>query len=179
MVFDRDGNLYLATGDNTNPFDSDGYAPIDERAGRSAWDAQRTSANTNDLRGKVLRIKPAGRRRLHDPGRQPVRRGGRRRHKTRPEIYAMGFRNPFRIGIDEQTNKLLVADYGPDAERHSADPRPQRPGRVEHPRPAGQLRLALLRRRQHAYNDYDFATAPPARRSTVRRRSTTRPTTPA
>ena len=37
-----DGNLYLATGDNTNPFDSDGYAPIDERAGRSAWDAQRT-----------------------------------------------------------------------------------------------------------------------------------------
>ena len=53
-----DGSLFIATGDNTNPFDSGGYNPIDERAGRSAWDAQRTSANTNDLNGKILRIKP-------------------------------------------------------------------------------------------------------------------------
>ena len=58
LEFDNDGNLYLATGDNTNPFDSDGYTPIDERPGRSAWDAQRTSGNTNDLSGKVLRITP-------------------------------------------------------------------------------------------------------------------------
>ncbi|HEV2779445.1 MAG TPA: PQQ-dependent sugar dehydrogenase [Actinophytocola sp.] len=56
--FDAAGNLYLSTGDDTNPFASDGYAPIDERADRNpAFDAQRTSANTNDLRGKVLRIK--------------------------------------------------------------------------------------------------------------------------
>ena len=32
-MFDEDGNLLLATGDDTNPFQSDGYAPIDERAG--------------------------------------------------------------------------------------------------------------------------------------------------
>ena len=51
------GNLLLSTGDDTNPFQSDGYAPIDERANRNpAFDAQRTAANTNDLRGKVLRI---------------------------------------------------------------------------------------------------------------------------
>ena len=51
------GNLILATGDDTNPFESDGYAPIDEREGRNpAFDAQRSAANTNDLRGKVLRI---------------------------------------------------------------------------------------------------------------------------
>ena len=58
MYFGPDGSLFIATGDNTNPFDSGGYNPIDERAGRSAWDAQRTSANTNDLNGKILRIKP-------------------------------------------------------------------------------------------------------------------------
>ena len=57
--FDADGNLYLSTGDDSNPFASDGYAPLDERTTRNpAYDAQRSSANTNDLRGKVLRITP-------------------------------------------------------------------------------------------------------------------------
>jgi hypothetical protein len=53
----RERQSAASTGDDTNPFQSDGYAPIDERPGRNpAFDAQRTSANTNDLRGKVLRI---------------------------------------------------------------------------------------------------------------------------
>ena len=57
IVFDGNGNLLLSTGDDTNPFESEGFTPIDERADRNpAFDAQRTSANTNDLRGKVLRI---------------------------------------------------------------------------------------------------------------------------
>ncbi|MDX3070363.1 PQQ-dependent sugar dehydrogenase, partial [Streptomyces sp. ND04-05B] len=56
--FDAAGNLYLSTGDDSNPFQSDGFTPIDERANRNpAFDAQRTSGNTNDLRGKILRIK--------------------------------------------------------------------------------------------------------------------------
>ena len=50
--------LYLTTGDDTNPFESSGYAPIDERDGRKNYDSQRTAANTNDLRGKILRIIP-------------------------------------------------------------------------------------------------------------------------
>ena len=58
LYFDADGNLYISAGDNTNPFASDGFAPIDERPGRAFWDAQRTSANTNDLNGKIMRIKP-------------------------------------------------------------------------------------------------------------------------
>ncbi len=58
--FDAEGNLYLSTGDDTNPFASDGYTPIDDREGRNpAFDARRSSANTNDLRGKILRIKVA------------------------------------------------------------------------------------------------------------------------
>ena len=68
------GNLYLSTGDDTNPFESDGYTPIDERATRNpAFDAQRSSANTNDLRGKLLRITVNADGTLHGPGRQPVR----------------------------------------------------------------------------------------------------------
>lgn len=58
LAFGPDGNLYASAGDDTNPFASDGYAPIDERPGRSAWDAQKSSANANDLRGKILRIRP-------------------------------------------------------------------------------------------------------------------------
>src|SRR6185436_18479916 len=57
IAFDRAGNLFLSTGDNSNPFAS-GYAPIDERLGREPWDAQKSSGNTNDLRGKILRIHP-------------------------------------------------------------------------------------------------------------------------
>ena len=58
IAFDKNGNLYLSTGDNTNPHGSNGYSPSDEREGRAPWDAQKSSANTNDLRGKIIRIKP-------------------------------------------------------------------------------------------------------------------------
>ena len=57
LAFDAEGNLYVSTGDNTNPH-ATGYAPIDERPGRGPWDAQKSSSNTNDLRGKILRITP-------------------------------------------------------------------------------------------------------------------------
>lgn len=51
--FDAAGNLYLSTGDDTNPFDSAGYAPIDERTNRNpGYDAQRSAGNTNDLRAR-------------------------------------------------------------------------------------------------------------------------------
>ena len=74
------------------------------------WDARKTSANTADLRGKVLRIKPdAGRHRLGHarPGVGIDVRRSRRATcsrsalaKTRPEIYAMGFRQPFTLHTD-------------------------------------------------------------------------------
>ena len=126
LEFDGNSDLYITTGDNTNPFASSGYTPIDERDGRELWDAQRTAANSDSLRGKVLRITP------QDGGGYAVPDGNMfapGTPDTRPEIYAMGFRNPFRIGVDPATNKLLVADYGPDA--GSADPNRGPDGRVE------------------------------------------------
>jgi cytochrome c len=52
LAWDKHNNLYISTGDNTVPFESDGYAPIDEREGRLVYDAQRSAANPADLRGK-------------------------------------------------------------------------------------------------------------------------------
>ncbi len=111
VEFGPDGLLYLSTGDNTNPFRSDGYSPLDNREGRGWADAQRTAGNTNDLRGKILRIKltedgyeiPEGN--LFAPGTE----------KTRPEIYVMGCRNPFRISLDPKTKTLYWGEVGPDA----------------------------------------------------------------
>ncbi|MGW4945036.1 PQQ-dependent sugar dehydrogenase [Actinoplanes sp. NPDC004185] len=111
--FDAAGNLYLSTGDDSNPFDSGGYTPIDERSNRNpVYDAQRTAGNTNDLRGKVLRIKvnPNGTYAIPSGNLFPPGTAG-----TRPEIYAMGLRNPFRLSVDKPTGVLYVADYGPDA----------------------------------------------------------------
>ena len=59
LDFDAQGNLYLGVGDDVNPHSepSGGYAPLSTRPG-TFHDARETSANTNDLRGKLLRITP-------------------------------------------------------------------------------------------------------------------------
>src|SRR5690606_2837391 len=84
-------------------------------------DARATSANTNDLRGKILKITPVEdiaadaepgvgstytipEGNLFAPGQE----------LTRPEIYAMGFRNPFQFAIDPVTGNISLADYSPD-----------------------------------------------------------------
>ncbi len=116
--FDGEGNLYLSTGDDTNPFQSAGYAPLDDRANRNpAFDARRTSGNTNDLRGKLLRIKVSEDGSYITPQGNLFRRG---QAQTRPEIYAMGFRNPFRFAVNRVTGHVYVGDYSPDAQ--AADP---------------------------------------------------------
>ncbi|GFN08710.1 transcriptional regulator [Streptomyces microflavus] len=154
LAFDNDGNLYAATGDNTDPFASDGFTPIDEGEGRRAWDAQMTAGNTNDLRGKVLRITP------QDDGTYTVPDGNLfapGTAKTRAEIYAMGMRNPFRITTDPRSGALMVADYGPDARAAVADRGPE--GTVEYTRitEAGNFGWPYCIGNNTPFNDYDFA----------------------
>jgi glucose/arabinose dehydrogenase len=154
--FDNQGNLYLSTGDDTNPFFSDGYTPIDERPDRNpAFDAQRTAGNTNDLRGKLLRI------RVKTGGGYTVPAGNlfpAGTPQTRPEVYAMGLRNPFRFSVNRETGEIYLADYSPDAQQ----PNPLRG-------PAGQGKWAVIRSpgnygwpycatAELPYVDYDFAT---------------------
>ncbi|MFL5610378.1 MAG: ThuA domain-containing protein [Gemmatimonadaceae bacterium] len=133
IAFDSKGNLYLSTGDNSNPF-AIGYAPIDERPGRMPWDAQKGSANTNDLRGKIIRVHPepdgtytipAGN--LFPPGTP----------KTRPEIYTMGHRNPYRISVDSHTGFLYWGEVGPDANVDSVGRGPRGYDEVNQARSAG------------------------------------------
>ncbi|MFD3520045.1 carbohydrate-binding protein [Streptomyces sp. NPDC058653] len=131
--FDAQGNLYLTTGDDTNPFESSGYSPIDERTDRNPqFDAQRSSGNTNDLRGKVLRIKPTAAGGYTVPSGNLFAPGTAR---TRPEIYAMGFRNPFRMSVDKATGIVYLGDYGPDAGVTNASRGPS--GQVEFNRITG------------------------------------------
>ncbi|MVO87195.1 carbohydrate-binding protein [Streptomyces sp. p1417] len=154
--FDKAGNLYLSTGDDSNPFASDGFTPIDERANRNpAYDAQRSSANTNDLRGKILRIK------VRQDGSYSVPQGNlfaKGTARTRPEIYAMGFRNPFRMSVDKPTGIVYVGDYGPDA--GAADPKRGPAGQVEFARVTkpGNYGWPYCTGKNDAYVDYDFAT---------------------
>ncbi|RMG24264.1 MAG: carbohydrate-binding protein, partial [Bacteroidetes bacterium] len=155
LEFGPDGLLYISTGDDTNPFASNGFAPIDERPGRKPWDAQRSSANTNDLRGKILRIKPEAdgtysipEGNLFPPGTP----------NTRPEIYVMGCRNPFRISIDQKTNFLYWGDVGPDAGKDGENRGPKGYDELNQARHAGFWGWPYTRGDNKAYFDYDFAT---------------------
>ena len=176
IVFDSDGNLLLSTGDDTNPFFSDGYTPIDERPTQNpAFDAQRSAGNTNDLRGKVLRIRPKAGGGYRIPAGNLFRRNAA---DARPEIYAMGLRNPFRIEVDPTTDALYVADYSPDANEPDPARGPAGHGKWTAITEPGNYGWPYCATAELPYVDYDFATASPATSSTVRVRSTARRTTP-
>ncbi|HMH34388.1 MAG TPA: PQQ-dependent sugar dehydrogenase [Puia sp.] len=115
MVFDNQANLYLTVGNNTwNP--PDGTTSMDERPGRESFDDQRGSGNTNNLHGKILRIHP------ENDGSYTIPEGNlfpKGTPKTRPEIYVMGDRNPWRVSVDSKTGFLYWGEVGPDASQDS------------------------------------------------------------
>ncbi|MBA4851751.1 PQQ-dependent sugar dehydrogenase [Emticicia sp. BO119] len=153
--WDSAGNLYLSTGDNTSPRASDGYAPIDERPGRSPYDAQKSSSNTNDLRGKIIRIHP------EVDGTYTIPEGNlfpKGTPKTRPEIYTMGHRNPYRIAVDKKNGFLYWGDVGPDAGKDSTGLGPAAEDEFGQARKAGNFGWPYFVGDNKAYWDFDFAT---------------------
>ncbi|MBM3847284.1 MAG: PKD domain-containing protein, partial [Verrucomicrobia bacterium] len=155
LAFGPDGLLFLSTGDNTNPFESNGYAPNDERPGRSAWDAQKSSGNANDLRGKILRIRPSA------DGGYTIPEGNLFAPDTagtRPEVYVMGARNPFRISVDPVRGWLYWGEVGPDS--GVDDPRRGPAGADEwnQARSAGNYGWPYILGNNVPYWRYDFAT---------------------
>ncbi len=154
IAWDKTGNLYLSTGDDVNPFNSNGYGPMDERAGRKGWDGQASSANTNDLRGKILRIKPRADKGYDIPENNLFKTGNA---KTRPEIYVMGNRNPYRIAVDQRTGFLYWGEVGPDAGENNEKYGPRGHDEVNQARQAGFFGWPLFVADNRAYRDFNFA----------------------
>src|SRR4051812_39305695 len=96
LEFGTDGYLYIATGDGSGPNPPDGRT---------------TGQDISDLLGAILRIDvdhrsdglaymvPADNPFVAMPG-------------ARPEVWAYGLRNPWKFGIDRQTNEIFAADNG-------------------------------------------------------------------
>jgi glucose/arabinose dehydrogenase len=163
IAFGGDGLLYLSTGDNATPFDvpknpiaNHGFAPLDNRKGLEQYDARRTSSNPNDLRGKVIRIK------INEDGSYSIPDGNlfaKDQDGTRPEIYAMGTRNAYRLSVDQKNNFVYWGDVGPDSDKDSLDTRgPRGYDEINQARQAGYFGWPLFIGNNYAYYDYDYYT---------------------
>ncbi|HRE51471.1 MAG TPA: ThuA domain-containing protein [Flavitalea sp.] len=163
IAFAKDRIMYLSTGDNSTPFDepgekfvSSGFGPMDDRPGHEQYDARRTSANTNDLRGKILRI------RVKEDGSYEIPEGNLFKpgqEKTRPEIYVMGNRNPYRISTDQQTGFLYWGEVGPDATEDSLDTRgPRGYDELNQARKPGFFGWPLFVGNNYPYKQFNYAT---------------------
>ncbi|MES2458543.1 MAG: PQQ-dependent sugar dehydrogenase [Bacteroidota bacterium] len=156
MVFDKNKNLYLSTGDNTFSRASSGFSPLDERPGKSPQDSQKGSSNTNDLRGKILRIHPEPNGTYTIPQGNLFPKGT---PKTRPEVYTMGNRNPWRLSIDSKTGWLYWGEVGPDGGKDDFEKRgPQSYDEFNRAKKAGNFGWPYFVADNKAYRKYDFAT---------------------
>lgn len=163
IAFGGDGLLYLSTGDNSTPFNdksvkyiNSGFAPLNDLPGKKQYDARRSSGNTNDLRGKILRIK------VNEDGSYDIPEGNLFEvgtEKTRPEIYTMGHRNPYRISVDPKNNYVYWGEVGPDARADSLSTRgPRGYDEMNMARSAGNFGWPLFIGNNYAYHDYDYET---------------------
>lgn len=105
LMFGPDRLLYLSLGD--------GGGANDFGAGHAAAGNAQTLTRGNVL-GKILRIDPLG----HNSGngQYGIPAGnpfvGVPTFMGQPEIFAYGFRNPWRMSFDSRTGKLIAADVG-------------------------------------------------------------------
>lgn len=157
IEFGPDGLLYLSTGDNTSSKESDGFTPIDERPGRAPFDAQKSSANMDDLRGKILRIKPEPDGSYSIPDGNLFAKDG---SEGRPEIYVMGARNPFRFTVDPANSYVYWGDVGPDGGQDGVQG-PQSYDEWNQARKPGNYGWPYFVADNKSYPDWDFTSNTP------------------
>jgi cytochrome c len=164
VKFDGKGNLFLITGDDTNAGGSDGFTPINDGATAApALDARRSAANTNDLRGKLLRIKVRANGTYTVPKGNLFPEAEDHDGRTRPEIFLMGLRNPFRFDVDA-SGRVYVGDYSPDSRTASPTRGPEGTGRWFSTNKAGNYGWPLCVSPSLPYIDWDFDTQTPGSR---------------
>jgi putative heme-binding domain-containing protein len=96
LHFGPDGYLYISTGDGSNP---------------NPPDALDTGQDISDLLSSILRI-DVDREEKGKPYAIPPDNPFRKTPKARPEVWAYGFRNPWRMSFDRKTGDLWVGDVG-------------------------------------------------------------------
>ena len=163
IAFGPDKLLYFSAGDNSTPFDepkakyvNSGYAPLNDFSSNQQYDARRSAGNTNDLRGKIMRIK------VKEDGSYEIPDGNlfpKGTAKTRPEIYVMGNRNPYRISVDQKNSNLYWGEVGPDANNDSlANRGPRGYDEVNQARKAGYFGWPLFVGNNYPYRQFDYGT---------------------
>jgi cytochrome c len=163
VAFGPDSLLYFSAGDNSTPFDepgqrfvNHGFAPLNSAPGHLQYDAERSSGNSNDLRGKIMRI------RVHDDGSYEIPNGNLfapGTPKTRPEIFVMGNRNPYRISVDQKNSNLYWGEVGPDASNDSLATRgPRGYDEINQARKAGVYGWPFFVGNNYPYRPYNYLT---------------------
>lgn len=94
VVFGPDGKLFIGLGD-----------------GGSGGDPQGHGQNRNSLLGKILRLDLSA----TGPATVPADNPFVGQQGTRPEIWSLGLRNPWRFSFDRSTGDLYIADVGQNA----------------------------------------------------------------
>ncbi len=94
LLFGKDGYLYIASGDGGSSGDLNNYAQ-----------------NKQSLLGKILRIDVNSVNPYSIPSDNPITSAT----EGRREIYAYGFRNPWKMSMDRTTGQIYVGDVGQSA----------------------------------------------------------------